>query len=126
MDYERVRLIASDWLWQRHALAPNGKVYFHPNDFSDDFSSERLEIQGWLIHELTHVWQFQQGMAVARRALVDRRYAYVLEQGKTFLQYGIEQQAQMVQDWFVARERGESCEKWACVPFFRVKSTHIV
>ena len=117
IDTRRVRLHAAHWVLPGYAVSPNGQVYFNPADFCPDFSRQPLALQGWFIHEMTHVWQVQQGIRVLRRALLDRRYGYVLEVGKPFLKYGIEQQAQMVQDWFLARMRGEDCGKWACVPF---------
>ncbi|HBL97627.1 MAG: type IV secretion protein Rhs, partial [Psychrobacter sp.] len=77
--------------------------------------------QSWLIHELTHVWQLQQGLKVVRGALIDRRYDYVLETGKSFFKYGIEQQARMVQDYFVRRQKGQDCQDLeACIPFLTV------
>ncbi len=115
LGLDTVRLCSSRLILKRYAMSPNGVVYFNPNDFVTDFSLTPLNTQAWLIHELTHVWQVQQGIAVFRRALVDRRYNYVLVEGKAFLQYGVEQQAQMVQDWFLMRARGEECE--AVLPF---------
>lgn len=77
-----------------------------------------LSIQSWLIHELTHVWQYQQGMNVIRNAVFNRRYQYILQQGKQFFEYGIEQQAQMVQDYFLRRVKGQECSAYeACIPF---------
>lgn len=71
-----------------------------------------------LINKMTHVWQIQQGLAVVRKAIFDRKYQYVLQQGKQFLQYGIEQQAQMVQDYFIKKAQGQECAAYeACIPF---------
>ncbi len=117
IDCTVVRIHAAPWVLPGYAISPNGQVYFNPADFCADFSDQPLAWQGWFIHEMTHVWQVQQGIRVLRRALLDRRYGYALEVGKPFLKYGIEQQAQMVQDWFLAQMRGEDCSKWACVPF---------
>ena len=73
-----------------------------------------------LIGEQTHVWQVQQGIKVIRRAVIDRRYQYLLQAGKSFAQYGVEQQAQMVQDFFVQRSLGQDCRALqACLPFFK-------
>jgi len=118
LGLDRVRLCSSRLILKNYAMSPNGSVYFNPNDFVADFSLTSLNTQAWLIHELTHVWQVQLGIAVFRRALVDRRYRYVLVAGKTFFQYGVEQQAQMVQDCFLMRARGEECEALkAVLPF---------
>lgn len=114
-----VRLVACRWVLRGYAISPNGHVYFRPDDWREDFAQADLNTQSWLIHELVHVWQVQQGMAVLRRALFDRRYRYQLVQGKPFLSYGIEQQAQIVQDYFVRRTRGHDCTAWEdCLPFY--------
>ena len=71
-----------------------------------------------LAHELTHCAQYQawgpwryfrRGLAAQLRELAHRRlgwgtspYAYRLEEGKPFDAYGIEQQGQIVEDWFRA------------------------
>jgi len=120
LQTDTVRLVACRWVLRGYAISPNGHVYFHPDDWREDFAQADLNTQSWLIHELVHVWQVQQGMAVLRRALFDRRYRYQLVQGKPFLSYGIEQQAQIVQDYFVRRIRGQDCTAWQqCLPFYR-------
>ena len=118
LNMAQVQLLACRWILRGYAISPNGHVYFHPDDWREDFALADLNIQSWLIHELVHVWQVQQGMAVVRRAVLDRRYQYKLRQGKPFLAYGIEQQAQMVQDYFVRRMLGQDCAEWErCLPF---------
>ena len=84
------------------AMAPNGNIYFHPADHIPDFSRAPLHQQGWFLHELTHVWQHQRGVRVWLRGLCDRRYRYLpLRPGKPFERYGIEQQGDIVQDYFM-------------------------
>ena len=84
------------------AMAPNGNIYFHPGDHLADFSRAGLHKQGWFLHELTHVWQHQRGVRVWLRGLCDRRYRYLpLRPGKPFERYGIEQQGDIVQDYFM-------------------------
>ena len=115
---DETRLKTARWVLKNYAVSPNGNIYFHPADWITDFSLASLSKQSWLIHELTHVWQLQQGLKVVRGALIDRRYDYVLETGKSFFKYGIEQQARMVQDYFIRRQRGQDCQDLeACIPF---------
>lgn len=79
-----------------------------------------MSIFGVLVCQLIHVWQIQQGVKVVRQALFDRRYRYALKEGKAFFQYGLEQQAKMVEDYFLKREKGEACSDLkACLPFPR-------
>lgn len=127
LDLDRPRICASAWVIRGYAISPNGYIYFNPSDYMDDFSTASLGKQAWFIHEMTHVWQVQQGMNVIRRALVDRRYQYLLKDGKSFFQYGIEQQAQMVQDYFVQRSLGQDCRVLEqCLPFFTPSATALV
>lgn len=115
---DSIRICSSPLILKGYAMSPNGSIYFNPQDLADDFSLLSLPTQAWLVHELVHVWQIQQGIKVVRHALFDRRYRYALEEGKIFFQYGIEQQAQIVQDYFLKREKGEACEDLkACLPF---------
>lgn len=113
-----IRLTVAWWVLKGYAVSPNGFIYFHKDDFCDDFSSKPLHIRAWLVHELTHIWQIQQGMAVFWRALFNRTYRYQFKDGKSFWQYGIEQQAKMVEDFYIQRELGKDCRQWQeCVPF---------
>ena len=112
IDYSIVRLFEGKW-WPFHprraAMAPTGDIWFHPDGggWSEDFSHEPLSRQGFFIHELTHVWQAQRGgllyLPLMRHPFC--RYAYRLDRGRTFLEYGIEQQAEIVRHRFLA-DRG--------------------
>jgi hypothetical protein len=112
IDYGRVKLVRRKW-WPFQArgivMAPTGNIHFHPQShlWSDDFSKERLSLQGLFIHEMTHVWQAQ---ARGRFYLVLMRhpfcrYTYQLEKGRPFDRYGLEQQAELVRHRFLA-DRG--------------------
>ena len=87
-------------------MAPDGHLWFHPNghDWSEDFSKESLATRGLFIHELTHVWQHQAGRNLLRERGLRARYDYVLEPGKPFSAYGIEQQAEIVRHYYLLRE----------------------
>ncbi len=106
VDYSKVQVFNKKFqLFQRRdvAMAPNGNIYFHPADYMDDFSASTMGNRSWFMHEMTHVWQNQQGINVYAAAF-DRRYDYrPLEPGKAFRSYGLEQQADIVQDYFLMR-----------------------
>ncbi|UYZ76155.1 type IV secretion protein Rhs [Moraxella bovis] len=113
-----IRLTTAWWVLKGYAVSPNGWVYFHKDDFCEDFSDKTLHLRAWLIHELVHIWQIQQGIKVVRKAIFNRKYRYVFKEGKPFLAYGIEQQAKMVEDFYIQRELGKDCTAWReCVPF---------
>ncbi|MFH7765244.1 type IV secretion protein Rhs [Acinetobacter sp. BSP-28] len=123
LQLDAIHIVAYRGVIKNYAISPNGNIYFHPQNWCEDFSKMPLGKQSWLIHELTHVWQIQQGLAVVRKAIFDRKYHYVLQQGKQFLQYGIEQQAQMVQDYFIKKAQGQECADYeACIPFLIQKA----
>jgi hypothetical protein len=112
IDYSKVRLIRGKW-WPLHprnaAMAPTGHIWFHPEagGWSEDFSKEPLGMQGFFIHELTHVWQAQKRgrfyLPLMRHPFC--RYSYRIQPGKPFGRYGIEQQAEIVRHRFLA-DRG--------------------
>ncbi|MES2137793.1 MAG: vgr related protein [Pseudomonadota bacterium] len=112
IDYARVRLFEGKW-WpfqpRGTAMAPTGGIWFHPDGggWADDFSNEPPQRQGFFVHEMTHVWQAQKGgklyLPLMRHPFC--RYDYVIEPGKPFRRYGIEQQAEIVTHRFLA-DRG--------------------
>jgi len=110
VDVARVRLIEGKW-WpfqpRRTAMAPMGNIYIHPDGggWSDDFSKEPVNRQGFFIHEMTHVWQAQKGgrfyLPLMRHPFC--HYRYEITPGRPFDCYGLEQQAEIVKDAFLAR-----------------------
>jgi len=110
------------------AMAPNGDVFFSPAHFSTDFAAESLQRRSWFVHEMVHVWQHQNRVTqdlrllgafalatglYARRGPVSgmaARYLYdydhcraprreaALELGD----FGFEQQAMIIEDYFRA------------------------
>lgn len=99
------------------AIAPNGTIYFAPKVYKKDFSLASDVSKHLFIHEMTHVWQHQNGQTVALRAigehilfeypskfgLGDGAYAYKLDQRKNLLDYGVEQQASIVADYWAMK-----------------------
>jgi hypothetical protein len=104
---ERVRVHRRRW-WPLQprgiVMAPNGHLYFPAGSphYRDDFASATVPLQGLFLHEMTHVWQHQTGMnlIVMRGPLA--RYRYLpLVPGQPFELYGIEQQADIVRDYWL-------------------------
>lgn len=127
IELDNVRIKTAWWVIKNYAVSPNGNIYFNQSDWIIDFSKASVSKQSWLIHELTHVWQLQQGLKVVRGAIINRRYDYVIEAGKSFFNYGIEQQARMVQDYFIQRHHGRDCRDFeTCIPFLssNIKDSH--
>lgn len=120
LELDNIQLKTAWWVLKGYAVSPNGNIYFHPDDFCQDFSDKPLHIRAWLVHELTHVWQIQQGIKVVQKAVLNRKYRYQFQQGKSFFSYGVEQQARMVEEYYLHREQGKDCTAWEqCVPFLQ-------
>ncbi len=110
IDYSAVRLVRRKW-WPFQprgiVMAPCGHIHFHPGDpnWRDDFSAADWSLQGLFIHEMTHVWQTQRAgrfyLPLMRHPFC--RYAYQFEEGRPFLRYGLEQQAELVRHSFLQR-----------------------
>ena len=127
IEWAFVRIYPRGFTWfqpRGTAVAPNGAIYFRREDHRWDFSHD-WRSTAWLIHELTHVWQHQTGQWVIPRGLWERRYRYgVLDPGKPLVDYGIEQQAAIVEDWYRLtqghapwRGSGSEADYRAVIPF---------
>jgi hypothetical protein len=85
------------WIGRGPQIVVRGDRVFWPGapgELSRD--AARLAL---LAHELTHVWQYANGMTLLRYALRERGvYRYRLD-GRAFAAYGYEQQAAMIEDW---------------------------
>lgn len=57
---------------------------------------------------MSHVWQYQRGVWVRMRGLVSGfiSYKYSFENNKKLLDYRLEQQAQIIADYFLLRKFG--------------------
>lgn len=121
LNVDDIQIKTAWWVLKNYAVSPNGNVYFHADNWIEDFAKQPLGKRAWFVHELTHVWQIQQGIKVFSKALFDRRYNYALKQGKDFFKYGVEQQARMVEDYYIRSQTGQACEGLkACIPFLTV------
>lgn len=106
---ERVRMLALP-VWRRAFAAGPGLLVFPARLALTDFSLAPAGLQGLFVHELTHVWQAQNGVGLLRAKLRagDRPSAYVYDllDGRPFGDLNIEQQAMVVQHAFLA-SRGQ-------------------
>jgi len=112
IEYTSVSVNARKWwLFQpkRVTMAPNGSLWFHPKGglYCDNFCAKDLSAQGLFIHEMTHVWQHQQGVNLILRRHPFCRYDYALRPGWPLNRYGIEQQAEIVRHVFLLKAGGQ-------------------
>lgn len=108
INYAPVRIHQRKWAFfqpRGTVMAPDGHIWFHPTDtrYADDFCGCPADTQGLFLHEMTHVWQRQQGIFLPLRRHPFCRYGYALKPGQRFQDYGLEQQAEIVRHAFLLR-----------------------
>ena len=90
-------------------MTPNGKIYV-AGVYRSDYGSALPDLQGFFIHEMAHVYQHQLKILKPILAAIgetlkhgfnySKAYQYTLSTKKDLLDYDIEQQAQIVEDYF--------------------------
>ncbi len=104
------------------AVTPNGNMYFPGAAYTDDFSKGSITQKSNFIHEMTHDWQYQNGMNVRLAATIqflknkfsyeyDKVYPY--DEKIDFKDMNLEQQAKLVEDYFRTKMISKSCY-WSC------------
>ena len=114
VDYSKVKIhndTSNMFQAGNTTVTPNGEMYC-ANNYSDDFSKGD---KGHFIHEMTHVWQYQNNVLNPRTAAAaewvkscgcyGKCYCYTADPKKDLLDYNLEQQAVMVADLFALKER---------------------
>lgn len=113
LNLDRIRLLAAPWPFNR-AFVPGrwfGRdwIVWPHRSLASDFTQASRRQQGVLVHELTHVWQAQQGvnLLLAKLRAGDNRasYAYAADPACRWETLNIEQQAMVVEHRF-HRRRG--------------------
>jgi hypothetical protein len=111
IDYARVRVINNSFpLQPRNVyMTPRGHVYAPGELWKDDFSSHEYG-RAVFVHEMTHVWQHANGMDLIGQGVVEltkyrgdyeKAYPYELDPTRDLVDYGMEQQASIVEDYFL-------------------------
>ena len=117
IDYSQVKIMNHPYLpWQaRHVfMAPYGTIHARAPNYSPDYSAESRAFQGLFIHEMAHIYKYQQNIHVLLRGAILQSafflsfgrynpYAYRLKAGKAFFDYNIEQQGDIARDIFFKR-----------------------
>ena len=91
-------------------MTPNGEIYAPPNIYSNDYSGELDEFKATIIHEMCHVWQWQRNIKNVRTSAIgefiwhltdyDAAYYYKLQEYKDLKEFGLEQQAVIIEDYY--------------------------
>lgn len=126
IDYDAVTISEGKFIaFQPYgtAMAPNGHLYMY-GCYKDDYSHENDRWQSHFIHEMTHVWQQQNKvlnpvaeamkLSLKFRFNYDAAYDYKLDGKKDLLDYNMEQQASLVQDYFMLKICGVNGHSGRC------------
>ncbi|MER9313265.1 hypothetical protein NKI51_28980 [Mesorhizobium australicum] len=111
IDYSKVPIsdksLFGPLIDESRAHTPFGTMHFPGTSYSEDFSKEPITSYGYsasqrtFIHELAHVLQYQQGVNVALRAVLNRDYDYgAVFKDVSFSNLGLEKKAMMIEDYF--------------------------
>ena len=94
------------------ATAPDGEIYMPADLFKADFSLEMDIHKRLLVHEMTHVWQYQLGYPIkrVRAPRPGMSYAYTLAVGQHLCDYNMEAQGNILADYFLVKFRNAQSE----------------
>lgn len=106
--------------WENSGMTPNGEIYAHGTAYKDDYTADHtpagLETKAFFIHEMAHVWQWQNNiLRVKTSAILEtlkhkfdymEAYKYTLKADADLIEYGIEQQASIIEDYYRVIKRG--------------------
>jgi hypothetical protein len=132
IDYDKVRVINAPFPFQPAGtyMTPRGHIYAPGALYREDFSSPSLSIleRAVFVHEIGHVWQYTNGIDLVARAVAEfakyrgayeKAYPYKLVLGRDLSDYGMEQQASILEDYYlitVHRERAYRMENSGLSP----------
>jgi len=95
-------------------MTPNGEIYTR-DCYSADYSRGDINQRGFFIHEMAHVWQYQNKIlhpiaAWAALTLKNKfnyatAYDFQLDKNKDLINYGMEQQASIIEEYFLLKHQ---------------------
>ncbi|QMT31238.1 type IV secretion protein Rhs [Alysiella filiformis] len=116
LNYERIRIHKGKLIpflqYNRVAMSPFGTMHFPKSLYQNDFSQASISARHLFIHEMAHIWQHQLGLRLwldgailgAKGGYKNNEcyaYAHRVNQCEHFSQFNMEQQADLIADWFV-------------------------
>ena len=137
IQYSKVKIHDDKYIFfqpDNSGMTPNGEIYVD-GIYSADYSGESPQLQAFFIHEMTHVWQHQNGVLTAgvigsaileiigNAGDYDSAYPYVLDASKDLTDYGLEQQASIIEDYFRLIKHGLQPRR-ARTPYQRFCAPH--
>lgn len=97
-------------------MTPNGEIFASKGAYRKDYGIEKPDFRAFFLHEMTHVWQYQNNILHVKTSAIletlyqfgdyDKAYFYTLSNEKGLIEYNIEQQASIVQDYYLVVKCG--------------------
>lgn len=120
VDYTKVKIHNKKYIFvqpDNSGMTPNGEIYaVGSRTYSNDYALEGPRLRGFFIHEMAHVWQYQLNILSPASAATSefilngfdyaKAYEYELVTGKDLLKFRIEQQAQIIEDYYLIQLEG--------------------
>jgi hypothetical protein len=119
IQYERVKIHRGKYFFRQpenSGMTPNGEIYVSGEPYRKDYSAANVWLQAFFIHEMTHVWQYQNRVLHVKLSAIlgqirhlgnyGKMYEYTLDAKKKLIEYGVEQQAAIVEDYFIVVKKG--------------------
>lgn len=116
IDYHAVKIYKDRYMPFQNkniAVSPNGNIYFDSKHHQDDFSISSNTDKMWFVHEMTHVWQYQNGFKIFKNALklslqglYKNKKVYCYDHkcaAEHFCRFNFEQQATIIEHYFGAK-----------------------
>lgn len=114
IDYDKIQVIRGRFMFQpdRVYMTPRGNIYAPGELWSEDFAAPATSAyrRAVFVHEITHVWQYENGMDLVAQGVAEfaktggayeKAYPYMLAKNRDLVEYGMEQQASIVEDYFL-------------------------
>lgn len=112
IDYSKVKIHNKKYFFgqpSNSGMTPNGEIYID-GVYKKDYSVTSPALKAFFIHEMVHVWQYQLNIlnpisAAIKESIMHffdyaKAYEYTLDENKDLLDYKIEQQAAIIEDYY--------------------------
>ena len=110
--YSKVKIHHEKYIFfqpSNSGMTPNGEIYID-GVYKNDYSLEAYSLRIFFIHEIAHVWQYQNNVLSPIWSAIgdffeesfnyNNAYKYKLDKGKDLVDYDIEQQASIIEDYY--------------------------
>ncbi len=118
IDYDTVRIHDKKYVFfqpNNSGMTPNGEIYISgKSTYKDDYSTASEHMKAFFLHEMTHVWQYQNKLldpvAEAMKENIKHNfnyaaaYPYEIDVKKDLTDYGMEQQASIVEHYYLIKQ----------------------